>query len=136
MKRQDFMPKYADKMNEIVDRISWETRAAVIGASGMPMEITDPVERFVEFNRPVGQQAIDFGTSIGVLVQNVPEPDGSITGYVKFSIPMKVLRDGIIPPLSTEQENTQLRNKLNSIEQENIMQQEYDRKHNLGAFSY
>ena len=136
MKRGDFMPKYANKMDEIVDRICWETRATYEGATGMPLEISDPVERFISFNRPIGQQAIDFGKSMGVIVENIPESDGIVTGYVKFTIPMKVLRHGTIPPLTREQENTQLRNKLRMIEQENLEQEDWDRRHNLGAFSY
>ncbi len=135
MQIQSFMKKYGKKMDSIVERICWETRATFEGASGMPMEIPNPVERFISFNRPIEKEVIDFAASIGVTVSNVPESDGTISGYVKFEIPMKVLRHGVIPPLRAEQDMEKLLNKLGHITEEYEIQDAYDRKNNLGAYS-
>ena len=136
MNRANFIKKYGDIMDKLIERISWETSAREEGAGGMPLEIPNPVIRTVCFNHTIEESTIAFAKSLGIEAKNVPSRDGQINGVVEFSIPMSVLRAAVIPPLSRDQENQAISNRLACIEEENLIQEASDRKNNEGAWSY
>ena len=123
-------------MDKIIERISWETTAIETGAGGLPLDIPNPVIRNVSFSHPIEQSAIDFAKTLGIEAKNIPSYNGQINRLVEFSIPMKVLRKAVVPALNREQQSQLIQNKLDRFEEENQIQEAYDRKHNLGGYSY
>ena len=123
-------------MEDFVDRLAWETNASFDGAGGIPEEVPNPVIRTVSFSHVVEQKFIDFAKSVGIEAKNIPSHNGETNGLVELTIPMKVLRNGTVPAYSEAQEFQKVQNRLACQEEENQINDAYDRKHNLGSYSY
>jgi hypothetical protein len=135
MKRQNFNKKYGDKLHELIDRLSWETSTTFEGTGSIPEDVPNPVIWKASFSDKVEESFINYAKAIGIEAKNIPSRDGQINGVVELSIPHKVLRQPT-PALSEAQDFQAVQNKLARQEEENLINEAYDRKHNLGSYSY